>query len=1078
MKTLISWFVKNPVAANLIMIVLFLGGIWGYNQFNREIIPQTTVNGMTVSVQWPGASPRDVNEQIITRVEEAVDGLDGIDYIESTAYEGGGNVNIRTKLGINYNEMLDKVTARVDGINNLPPDIFRPQVFRWDARQDIMYLALHGDVDRLTLQRAATDLRFKLTELTGLQLTEQVSKIPEQVTIEVSEDNLRRYNLTFSQVSQAISASSVNLSAGSVETQSGNLQLRARAQAYSKADFEQIIIRQSANGGAILLKDIATVIDGFDDVKFKAYFKGQPTAIFQVQSPDELDISKAGDEIKAFEEEINASLPPGLTFSIWFDGSGMFDSRMDLISSNAILGLLLVLLTLVMFLRPAVAVWVTIGIATAFAGALFVAPIFGVSLNMISLFAFLLVIGIVVDDAIVVGESVHLHNENGIGGERGAISGANMVAKPVYFAVITTILMFIPWMLLSGPVNAITSQISLIVTITLIFSLIESFFILPAHLRHLKPIEHDKISRVMQFQQKLADSLNAFARNIFRPFAAMLIKFRYYTLATFVGLFIFAVGLLQAGVAPSAFLPEVDGDMIQVSARFPEGTSFERIEQVRQQLDDGVAMLNENAKADFEVDYDLITAPGSMSDGRSVDAFLGLVEAGKRSHISTKDLSDKLEEYVGPVPDAYRVTYGFTQGGSGGSGGLRFGVASTNSDDLRVALLDLKAEMESYGAISRAWDGLESSAKELQISLLPGAQTLGITLQDVSRQVRSAFYGTEVQRIPRDGEDVRVMVRYPLSARENIDSLQSLRIRTNSGVEVPLFSVAEVTIAEGVSRIRRYDRKEVEYTGARVTGGQSKVAEIKADLEANFFPQWELRHPNANRIEVGDDQIQTTLVAELKLYLFIVLLGMYILLAIAFKSYAQPFLIIVAIPFAFVGMVFGGVVTGVPFGMFSLFGFCAAAGVAVNDNLVLIDYVNRLRAKGLGAYQAMLDACVARFRPILLTSVTTFIGVTPILFETSTQAEFLKPMVVALAFGVLFDFFLTLMLVPAMYGIGVDITRLFRGWWRGERQPGLGSSYDPEVVLALDDMDIGDSGVDGDSPDADDEPQAEPAPAE
>lgn len=1054
MRQLIKWFVQNPVAANLIMLVLFVGGIWGYFQFNREIIPQTTVNGMSISVTWPGASPRDVNEQIITRIEEAVDGLDGIDYIESSAREGGGNVNVRTKMHVDYEKMLDQVKARVDSINNLPPDIFRPQVFRWDARQDIMYLALHGNVDRLTLQRAATDLRFKITELTGLQLTQQVSKIPEQVTIEVSEESLRRYNMTFNDVSRAISASSVNLSAGSVETQSGNLQLRARAQAYSKADFEDIIVRQSPSGGTVRVKDIATVIDGFDDVNFKAYFDGEPTAIFQVQSPDELNITAAGDAIREFEKEINDSLPPGLKFSIWFDGSGMFDSRMSLIGWNAISGMALVLLTLLLFLRPAVAFWVTIGIATTFAGALFVAPMLGVTLNMISLFAFLLVIGIVVDDAIVVGESVHFHNENGIGEERGAIAGANMVAKPVFFAVATTILMFIPWMLLSGPINAITSQISLIVAATLVFSLIESFFVLPAHLRHLKAIDHNKIGPVMRFQQKLADSLNTFARVIFRPIVAALIKFRYYTLASFVGLFIFAVGLLQAGVAPTAFLPEVDGDMISVNARFPEGTSFERVEQVRKQIDDGVKMLNANVKDDFGLDVDLITAPGSMADGREVQAFLGLVDANERSEISTKDISDKLEEYVGPVPDAFRVNYGFTQGGSGGGGGLFFGVASTNSEDLKNAILDLKEELESYGAVSRAWDGLESSAKELQIELKPGAQTLGITLQDVSLQVRSAFFGIEVQRIPRNGEDVRVMVRYPLADRENIDSLQTLRIRGANGVEVPLFSVATVTIEEGVSRINRRDRKEIEYTGARVTGGQSEVANIKADLEANFFPQWDLRHPNATRVEVGDDQIQTTLMKELTLYLIVILIGMYILLAIAFKSYAQPLLIMIAIPFAFVGMVFGGVVTGVPFGMFSLFGFCAAAGVAVNDNLVLIDYVNRLRARGLGAYQAMLDACVARFRPILLTSVTTFVGVTPILFETSAQAEFLKPMVVALAYGVLFDFFLTLMLVPALYGIGVDIRRMFRGWWTGERQPGLGATYDPQVTLALDDLEL------------------------
>ena len=1056
MRSLIAWFVKNPVAANLMMFVMFVTGIFGYMNLEREFIPQTTFNGITISMSWPGASPRDVAEQLVVRAEEAVDGLDGVDYIESTSREGSGSINVRTKLGVDYEKLLDEVKARVDGIRNLPPDSFRPQVFRWDARPDIMYLALYGQKDRLTLQREANEIRLQLTKLTGLQLTEQISKIPEQVTIEVSESALKRYGLTFSQVSQAISGTSVNQSAGTVETSGGNLQLRARNLADNQADFEKIIIRQTAQGGIVRVGDIAKVIDGFDDNKFAATFRGQPAAIFRVLSPDKMDITSSGEAIRQFEKDINEKLPPDLNFGIWFDGSTMFDSRMNLISGNALSGMALVLITLMLFLRPAVAVWVTIGIAAAFVGSLSIAGSIGITLNMISLFAFLLVIGIVVDDAIVVGESAYFHVENGISGERGAIAGANMVAKPVFFAVVTTIMMFIPFLLMTGPFATILSQISLVVIAVLIFSLLEAFFILPAHLRHLKPIDHDKQGALMRFQSKLANSLVRFAQNRFRPIIAMVINFRYITLATFTGLMAMAIMLLTSGIAPSAMLPEVEADMIQFSARFPEGTTFERREQVRQQVEAGIKKLNENGAKDFGVgdDVKVIANPGTITESRGVEGFLGLTVTEERNNASTKDIADKLEEYIGPIPDAYRVNYGTTEGGGEGRGGLYYGVTSSDPEALKVALLELKEELEGFSAVARAWDSLESSAREVRFSMKPGAETLGITLSDVTRQVREAFYGREVQRLPRNGEDVRVMVRYPTAARESIDSLNELRIRSANGVEVPLYSVASVEFAEGSGRIRRRDRKQVDYTGARVRGDQQEVAKLKKDLEENFFPQWELRHPLVSRIEVGDDEIQNTFMRELKVSGFAILIAMYILLAVAFRSYALPLLIMIAIPFAFIGMIFGNLVTGVPFGVFSLFGFFAASGVAVNDNLVLIDYVNRLRAKGVGAYQAMLDSCVARFRPILLTSVTTFIGITPILFETSTQAEFLKPMVVALAFGVLFDFFLTLMLVPAMYGIGVDITRFFRGLWRGEKQPRLGSSYDPEMALALDDMEL------------------------
>lgn len=1053
MKSIIAWFVKNPVAANLLMFVMFISGVFGYLNLEREFIPQTTINGMSVSVSWPGASPRDVEEQLVTRIEEAVDGLDGIDYIEGTASEGSGNVNIRTKLNIDYEKMLDQVKARVDSIQNLPPDAYRPEVTRWDARADIMYLALYGDADRLELQRAGNELRFQLTKLTGLQLTTQISKVAEQVTIEISEDDLRRYNMTFSQVANAISGSSVNLSAGTVETTGGNLQLRARSLANSKEEFENIILRQTSDGGTVRVKDIATVIDRFTTEKFSATYKGKPAAVFQVLSPDTMNITDAGKAIRKFETDINETLPPNLKFAIWFDGSNMFDSRMNLIGSNAISGMILVLIVLILFLRPSVAVWVTIGIAAAFAGAIGLAPHIGITLNMISLFAFLLVIGIVVDDAIVVGESAHFHAENGIVGEQAAISGAGLVVKPVFFAVITTIMMFMPFLFMSGPMQSILSQISLVVIAVLTFSLLEAFFVLPAHLRHLKHIESEKLGPLLRLQNSIANALVSFAKTTFRPIVAWLIKFRYITMSVFIGFLGMAFAFLTNGIVPTAAIPEVEGDMIAFSARFPEGTTYERREQVRVQVEAGITKLNENSFEDFGLDEDVIQAPGTITNRRSVEGFLGLIDGNKRRDVSTKAIADKLEEYVGPIPDAFRVRYGFTEGGSGNGGGLYFAITAADTEKLERAILEVKERIESEPNVTRAWDSLESSAKEMRFTLKPGAESLGINLQSVTRQVREAFYGREVQRLPRNGEDVRVMVRYPEEARNSIDSLRDLRIRTADGVEVPLYSVADVSFEEGVGRISRRDRKRVEYVGARIRGEQSEVAKVKKDLMDNFFPDWELRNPGVSRVVVGDDEIETTFMREISVSLVFIVLAMYMLLAVAFQSYALPLLIIVALPFAFVGMIFGNMVTGVPYGIMSIFGFFAAAGVAVNDNLVLIDYVQRLRARGVGAYQAMLDACVARFRPILLTSVTTFIGITPILFETSTQAEFLKPMVVALAFGVLFDFFLTLMLVPAMYGIGVDITRLFRGLWRGERQPKLGSTYDPNIALALETMD-------------------------
>ncbi len=1056
MRGLIAWWARNTVAANLLMVGIILMGIVGFFKLEREFFPTITINGMTVSAAWQGASPSDVEEQLITRIEDAVAGIDGIDYLEATAREGSGSVNIRTKVNADYDKLFDEVKARVDGINNFPPDAFRPIVTRWEANADYMFIALHGDLDRLSLQRLSNGIRDEMAKLKGGQLIENISKLEEEVTIEIAEDALRRYGLTFQQVAASISGSSVNLSAGQVKTSAGNLQLKARNLANTKEEFGNIIVRQAAEGGRVYLRDIAHIIDGFEDFEFDATYKKQEAVFFRVVSPENFNVTVSGKEFRDYIEARNKTLPPGVEISMWFDGSTMFDARMGLIGSNALLGLALVLILLVLFLRPAVAFWVTTGIIVSFAGAIAVLPYLGVSFNMMSTFAILLVIGIVVDDAIVVGESIHFHTEHGISKTKGAIAGTNMVVKPVFFAVITTIMTFMPWMLLSGPMVAVTSQITLVVIAALVFSLIEAFFIMPAHLSHLKPLKPiAQANRFERFQRGLADGLTYFAQNKFRPIAAFVLKFRYATVAVFVGLMILSFGIIGAGLAKVEMFSNPEGDMIQATISFPEGTNYDRVLQIKDRLDTAIEELNANTQKDFGVDFDLITAPGSFSFGNSVRAFLGLAPVESRTRISSKKIADKLEEYLGPIPDARRISFSAERGASGGSGRVNYGLASSDPEALTLAAQDLKEHLETYSDVNRTNNNRESSAQEMRFALKPGAERYGITLTDVTRQVRQAFFGLEVQRLPRNGEDVRVVLRYPRAARDSIDSLEQLRIRGAQGVEVPLYTVADVSFTPGVSQISRRDRKRTVQIGARVNGGTEAVQKIREDMDENFFPEWQLRHPRAERLVIGDDDLQTTLVSELRLFFLIVLGLMYGLLAIAFRSYAQPLLIMIAIPFAFVGMVFGSMLLNVPLGMFSLFGFFAAAGVAVNDNLVLIDYINRLRAKGVGAYQAVTDACVARFRPILLTSVTTFVGIMPMFAEQSVQAQFLKPMIVALAFGVLFDFFLTLLLVPAMYGIGVDINRGFKRLWTGEKQAPLGSSYDPQMVIALETEDVG-----------------------
>lgn len=1065
MGGIVAWFARNAVAANLLMVVAFFGGIFSYFQMEREMFPVIAVAGAEVSVVWQGASPQDVEEQIVTRIEEAVADINGLDEITSVAREGSASVYIRGRDDIDMNVFNDEVKLRVDQINNLPQAAFQPQVRRFEQRNRYFGMAVHGDVDPRTLKRVADKVRDDIALMPGGDLAQVEGVLSEEVSIEISEDDLRRYNLTFSDVANAIRASSVNSSGGRVRSSVGDVSMATRNQADTKDQFENIIIRQSSDEGTIRVGDVATVIDGFIDADLKATYNDRSTAFVFVVSPDIMDIpdytqgfrnyidcantpgSKACGEI-----EVRPSLPEAVKIDILWDDSVTFNARMTLISQSALLGAFLVCLILILFLRPIVAFWVTMGIITAFAGGIFLLPFFGVSWNILSTFAVLLVIGVIVDDAIVVGENIHKEVESGRReGVDAAIVGTQLVLKPVIFGVLTTIVAFLPWLFLEGPVRTQTEQISLVVIAALVFSIIECMFILPAHLAHMKKQEFDgNAGGLMKAQRRIADSLLWFAANAYKPALELALRFRYATVAGFVCLLVLsAVAVFGTKNVPSAFLPEIEGDLIQVTIDMPDGTPFSRTLQVRDQLDNGINRARIELEDDWqELDQDVIDGASIVASNGRVQAWIGLIAPEDRPEtLKTKEVSNKIRELMGPIQDAEEINFNFTQNEA--STGVRFTLNHPDLDRLREASAVVQAQIATYSTTSDIGDNLTSAADEIQISLKPGAEALGITVSDVSRQIRQAYFGEEVQRLPRDGEDVRVMVRLPKSARENLDSLDNLRIRVqdSGGMrEVPILQVAEFTFAPGINRIIRRDRTRSVTVFADVVGRDGRGL-IIADMDANFWPDFERRYPDIKRGFAGDFQDQQEFNRSITRNMFVALLVMYILLAIAFKSYFQPLLLLTAIPFAFTGAVFGTWAFGSTFGVFSIFGIAAAAGVVINDNLVLVDYINRRREEGIGAVQAIVDAGVSRFRPILLTSVTTFVGILPLIAEKSVQAQFLKPMVISLGCAVAFAIFMSLLLVPCLYAIGVEVGRIFKWTWGGVPYRQIGETYSGEVSI-------------------------------
>lgn len=1023
MNKLIAWFARNTVAANMLMLGIIFGGMLSFMSMGKEVFPTIPVNYMGITVGWPGASPKEVEEQIIIRIEDALADMHDVERINSTAGEGFARIQIESNPKADLADFLNEVKTRLDGISGFPRDIEPPRVERYKAQDQLLGLVIYGDVEEKILKQYAKEIRDQVGKLPGAADIRIVGTRNEEVSIELSEEAMRRYGLTFDDVSSAVRRTSVDLSGGIIKTETGQVPLRARNIARNQDDFDNIIIRQTADGGTIRVGDVANVIDGFEDRELISRMDGKPAVLIMVQTTVGMNVVKTSDAVHEWFDKYEPTIPEGLELTFWWDSSENYKSRLSTISSSALTGLALVFIILIISLRPQVAIWVTIGIFTAYMGAFIVMPANAVTLNILSMFGFLLVLGVVVDDAIVIGESIHNEAHVSGGGVDSAIIGAQLVAKPVFYAVITTMLAFLPWLLLSGIQVQFTRHITITILGALTFSLIEAFFILPAHLSKLKPRVH--MGRLSLMQKKVADSIVNFAKNTYRPFAYLAVKNRYLTASIFFMGFVIAITLVSTDRVKFSFMPEMENDMIQVEIQMPQGTTFERSQQIWQQVQTAGETINPHFKDRLREDEKIVLHYMGFVSPTEIEAYYDLEPSDTRE-ISTKEIGNYFRQALGDIPDAEEVKLRYTFNNSDPS--LNFAVFAEDMQTLQAAVTDLEQKLMTYDEVYYVINNINSVNEELHIELKPGAQKMGFNLQNVSRQVRQAYYGDEAQRLARPGGDVKVMVRYPRQARRSLDSLQNFYLRSPDGKEVPLMSVVTLKLAPGINRINRRDRMR----SAWVTAGLPDTAreQIQKELDDDFFPEWEKRHAGVSRKLGGQAEGQAKFLQEVISLYIMAFFGMYAIIAIAFRSYFLPIAIMTAIPFAYMGSVFGHYIMDMKMALFSFFGIAAAAGVVVNDNLVLVDYANKLKDKGVDAYHSAVEAATARFRPILLTSLTTIIGLMPLMFDDSLQLQDLKPTVVSLSFGVFFAFFITLFFVPALYGIGEDAHRGFIRLWR------------------------------------------------
>ncbi len=1005
MGGLISWWVRNAVAANLLMVFIIVSGLIAWTTIEKEVQPIVKLPLIQVSLTWPGASPKEIEQQVVQRVEAAVKNIDNLRRYNSDSREGFGSIRLEAQPRVDLTQFKEDVRDALDGITSFPRDLEPPRIRTIEWKETIHYLTIRGDIGERALGRLAEELRDELISLSHVSDVDIGGTREEEVTIEVSEEALQRYQLSFGELATAIRASSINLSSGELRTATGNIQLRAENLADSQTDFEAIIVRELPSGAQLRLGDVARVIDGFEDFEVSASADGVPAVMLQIEPSDRLFITKTSDQVNAWIDSKQAELPQGVELLSLADMADAYDSRMSLIFDAAWMGLILVMLILLLTLRFTVALWVTVGIAISFVGAFIFLPVVDVSINFLSTFAFLLVLGIVVDDAIVVGESIHHHREDlGLEAQEAAIVGASAVARPVVFAVLTTVVAFAPWAFLSGPQSEFLRHLSAVIAFALAFSLIEAFCILPAHLRHL-PARNDD-TRGFALQRRIADGIMSFAEKTYAPLLAKALNVRYTLSAIFLAGFVIALTLASTGWVRFYFFPQLESETLVVNVGLPTGVPFSRTEAVMNQLDRTSDGLKEQ--------YPVIGAFTFAYDNQ-LEQYVQLPPPGE-SNISMREVAETYLDTMGDIPDAENINVQYTA--NQGEAVLTFVFAHTDEERLKQAASDLRNYLVSFEDVFFVRDNQRGEIDELNIRLKPGAQTLGVTLADVSRQVRQSYYGEEVQRLPRQYGDVRVMLRYPQDARETLTSLRDLNVRTNDGRLIPLATVADIEVRKASQRIVRRNGQRIFEVFARVN--VDSMGDINEKVQDEFIPELQERFPALQVIKGGWEEQQAEFMTEVTRLFTIAMLTIYALLAVAFRSYTLPTIIMSAIPFAYMGAIFGHQLIGIPLDMFSFFGMGAAAGVVVNDNLVLIDYILKREEKGDDRFTAIINAAKNRFRPILLTTLTTFVGLLPIIAETSQAAAFLKPSVISLAFGVFFAFFVSLFLVPALYLIGDD----------------------------------------------------------
>ncbi len=1021
----IAWMVRNRVAANLLMLTFLVGGLLSLRSITQEVFPDFELDLVRVTVAYPGAGPEEIEQGIILAIEEAVRGLEGVKQITSTAREGSGLVTVELLSGADRPKIYQEIQQEVARITTFPEEAEEPSVVLVARRREVINLALHGNFPETTLRALAEEARERLLREPEITQVELGGIRDLEIEVAIGRQRLREYGLTIPEVAQRIRRSALELAGGGLKTPSGEVLVRVQDRRDFGRQFASLPLLGPETGGEVLLGEIASVTDGFEDTDRSAVYDGEPCVLLEVyRIGDQTPIAVAA-AARRVMEELNAGYPPGVRISVLRDSSDNYRQRRDLLVRNGLYGLVLVLILLGLFLQPRIAFWVMLGIPISFLGSFLFLPGFDITINMISMFAFIVSLGIVVDDAIVVGENIHENRLRGMGHLEAALKGVKEVSTPVVFSVLTNIAAFSPLLFMPGTMGKIWRVIPVVVITVFAVSLVECLLILPAHLSHRRRSEGAKPGWLLRRQMAFSSWFYRVVRSRYAPFLEWALRYRYLVLALSIALLILTFGYVGGKRIAMILAPRVESDYAIVTAVLPYGSPVERSEAVRDRLisaarrvaeENGGENLVEGIYAEIGEDY------GGVSGSHVIEVSVTLTHPGIRP-ISTAEFTRRWRQAAGEIAGLQALIYEADRGGPGS--GRSITVELTHADKLILerAGLDLAARLEVFPSVSDIDSGVANGKPQYNFSLLPAGINLGLTSAEVAAQVRSLFYGTEALRQQRGRNEVKVMVRLPRSERDSEYDLERVLIRTPDEIEVPLSEVVRIDRGRAYTTIERREGRRT----ITVSANASPPAEAERVLDRltqNILPELIARYPGLSWSFEGRQADFRESMASLKTGFLFALLGIYVLLAIPLKSYTQPLIVMVSIPFGVIGAVAGHILMGYDLSIMSMMGIIAISGVVINDALILIDFINRERAGGMGIVRAVHGAGIRRFRPILLTTLTTFGGLAPMIFETSRQARFMIPMAISLGYGIIFATAINLVLVPSLFLIKEDLARL------------------------------------------------------